>query len=162
MTGMTLYELTEAMKGFDFEIDEETGEILNGPELDQIQMERDEKLKNCVYYYKNVLAEAAALKEEKTKLQKRQQIAEKKAESMKKYIAYCLQGEKFAPKDDVRVRVTYRKSETVQCSDIYRVPDDFLRYKEPELDKTKVKKALKAGEKVEGCTLIEKQNIQIK
>ena len=44
MTGMTLYELTEAMKGFDFEIDEETGEILNGPELDQIQMERDEKL----------------------------------------------------------------------------------------------------------------------
>lgn len=162
MTGMTLYELTEAMKGFDFEIDEETGEILNGPELDQIQMERDEKLKNCVYYYKNVLAEAAALKEEKMKLQKRQQIAEKKAESMKKYIAYCLQGEKFAPKDDVRVRVTYRKSETVQCADIYRVPDDFLRYKEPELDKTKVKKALKAGEKVEGCTLIEKQNIQIK
>ena len=99
------------------------------------------------------------LKEEKMKLQKRQQIAEKKAESMKKYIAYCLQGEKFAPKDDVRVRVTYRKSETVQCADIYRVPDDYLRYKEPELDKTKVKKALKAGEKVEGCTLIEKQNI---
>ena len=159
---MTLYELTEQWRNFDFDIDEETGEITNGAELDQLEMERDEKLKNCVYYYKNMMAEAEALKAEKEKLAKRQQTAKKKAESMKEYIAYCLDGEKFAPKDDATVRVTYRKSESVECADIYQVPDDYLRYKEPELDKTKIKKALKAGEAVEGCTLVEKQNIQIR
>ena len=160
--GMTLYELTEAMNNFDFEIDEETGEILNADELDRIQMDRDEKLKNCVYYYKNMKAEADALKVEKMNLQKRQQIAEHKAERMKQYLAFCLDGEKFEPEDDVRVRVTYRKSESVECPDIHMVDDDYLRYKEPELDKAKIKKAIKAGTTVVGCTLVEKQNIQIK
>ena len=58
---MTLYELTEAMRFFDLEIDEETGEILNGDELDLLQMDFDQKLKNCVYWYKNQKAEADAL-----------------------------------------------------------------------------------------------------
>ena len=159
---MTLYEMTEAMRDFDFQIDDETGEIINAPELDQLQMDRDEKLKNCVYYYKNTLAEAEALKAEKQKLGNRQKIAERKAERMKEYLAYCLQGEKFAPEDDVRVRITYRKSEQVECPDWTRVSDEYLRYKEPELDKAKIKKAIKAGETVDGCRLVEKQNIQIK
>lgn len=159
---MTLYELSEAMRNFDFQIDEETGEITNVDELDQLQLDRDEKLKNCVLWYKNQLAEAEALKSEKQKLAKRQQIAERKAERMKKYLAYCLDGEKFCPEDDVRVRVTYRKSEQVECPDWTVVSDEYLRYKEPELDKVKIKRTIKAGEAVKGCTLVEKQNIQIK
>ena len=55
-----------------------------------------------------------------------------------------------------------RKSESVECSDIFQVDDQYLRFKEPELDKTKIKKALKAGEKVDGCQLVTKMNIQIK
>ena len=42
---MTLYELNEAMKNFDLEIDEETGEILNAEELDLLTLEHDMKLK---------------------------------------------------------------------------------------------------------------------
>lgn len=159
---MTLYELTEQLANFDFEIDEETGEITNMDELEQIQMDRDEKLKNCVLWYKNCKAEADALKAEKMNLQKRQQIAEKKAERMKSYLDFCLKGEQFTPKDDVRVRVSYRKSDQVLCDDITKVSDEYLRYKEPELDKTKVKKDIKAGIDVDGCKLITKKNIQIK
>ena len=160
---MTLYELTEAMRFFDLEIDEETGEILNADELDQLQMDFDQKLKNCVYWYKNQKAEAEALKAEKMKLAKRQQTAERKVEWMKTYIAGCLgEGVKFAPEDDVTVRIGWRKSKTVECENIYDVPDDYLRYKMPELDKKKVTDALKAGEAVPGCELVEKQNIQIK
>ena len=160
---MTLYELTEAMRFFDLEIDEETGEILNADELDQLQMDFDQKLKNCVYWYKNQKAEAEALKAEKMKLAKRQQTAERKVEWMKDYIAGCLgEGVKFAPEDDVTVRIGWRKSKTVECENIYDVPDDYLRYKMPELDKKKVTDALKAGEAVPGCELVEKQNIQIK
>ena len=159
---MTLYELTEAMENFDLDIDEETGEILNADELDQLQVEHDEKLKNCVYYYKNMMAEAAALKAEKQKLAERQRIAENKAEWIKQYIANDLKGEKFEPEDDVTIKVTYRKSESVECADIYKVPDEYIRYKEPELDKARIKKALKAGDTVDGCVLVTKSNIQIK
>lgn len=159
---MTLYELTEAMENFDLDIDEETGEILNADELDQLQVEHDEKLKNCVYYYKNMMAEAAALKAEKQKLAERQKTAENKAEWIKHYIANDLKGEKFEPEDDVTIKVTYRKSESVECADIYKVPDEYIRYKEPELDKARIKKALKAGDTVDGCVLVTKSNIQIK
>ena len=159
---MTLYELNEAMRNFDLEIDEETGEILNADELDQLTLEHELKLKNCVWWYKNIKAEAEALKAEKMKLAKRQQTAERKAEWMKAYIDADLNGKAFKPEDDVTVRVSYRKSKVVECPDIYRVPDDYLRYKEPELDKTKVKKAFADGIEVDGCTIVEKNNIQIK
>ncbi len=159
---MTLYELSQAMQNFDLDIDEETGEILNADELDELIIEHDLKLKNCVYYYKNMMAEAEALKAEKQKLADRQKTAERKAEWIKRYIANDLQGEKFEPKDDVTIKVGWRRSESVECADIFKVPDEYLRYKEPELDKAKVKKALKAGESVQGCELVSKTNIQIK
>lgn len=159
---MTLYELNEAMRNFDLEIDEETGEILNADELEMLTLEHDIKLKNCVWWYKNIKAEAEALKLEKMKLAKRQQTAERKAEWMKAYIDADLCGKSFKPEDDVTVNVSYRKSKVVECEDIYRVSDEYLRYKEPELDKTKVKKAIADGIKVDGCTIVEKNNIQIK
>lgn len=159
---MTLYELNEAMRNFVLEIDEDTGEILNADELDLLALEHNEKLKNCVWWYKNKKAEAEALKAEKMKLAKRQQTAERQAEWMKGYIDADLDGKDFKPEDDVTVNVTYRKSKVVECHNIYDVPDDYLRYKEPELDKTKIKKAFKEGIDVDGCEIVEKNNIQIK
>ena len=159
---MTLYELTEAMRNFDLEIDEETGETLNADELDMLALEHDLKLKNCVWFYKNQKAEAEALKAEKQKLAARQKTAERKAEWMAQYIAFDLDGKDFKPEDDVTVRVGWRKSKTVECDDITKVPAEYLRFKEPELDKAKIKKAFKAGEKVEGCREVENNNIQIK
>ena len=150
------------MKHFDLEIDDETGEILNASALEQLQMDRDAKLKNCVFYYKNLIAEAEALKAEKLKLARRQAIAEKKAERMKQYLDFCLDGEEFKPSDDVRVRISYRKSEVVECDDWTKVSDNYLRHRDPEPDRAKIKKAIKAGIEVKGCRLVEKQNIQIK
>ena len=158
----TLYELAEAMRNFDLEIDEETGEILNADELDMLTLEHDLKLKNCVWFYKNQKAEAEALKVEKLKLEKRQKTAERKAEWMARYIAADLDGKDFKPEDDVTVRVGWRKSKTVECDDITKVPAEYLRVKEPELDKAKIKKVFKAGETVEGCREVENNNIQIK
>ena len=159
---MTLYELTDSMRNFELEIDEETGEIVNADELDELEMERTEKLKNCVRYYKNVKAEADALKAEKAKLANRQKSAEKRAEWIKDYIAMNLNGEPFAPEDDPTIKCGWRKSETVECENVFDVPEEFLTYKEPVLDKTKVRKAINAGETVSGCRLVEKQNLQIK
>ena len=154
-----LYDLVREIEDFEFEVDEETGEILNAEDLDNLELEKNEKIEQLCLWIKNLKSDAAAYKAEKDSFAKKQKAAENEAESIKNYIAYILAGEKF--KTD-RVTVSYRKSEQVECLDMSLVDDDYLRFKEPELDKTKIKKALKEGIKVGGCMLVERQNMNIK
>lgn len=154
-----LYDLVREIEDFEFEIDEETGEILNANDLDNLELEKNEKIEQLCLWFKNLKSDASAYKAEKDSFAKKQKAAENKAESIKNYIAYILAGENF--KTD-RVTVSYRRSEQVECPDMSLVDDDYLRFKEPELDKTKIKKALKDGIKVGGCMLVERQNMQIK
>ena len=156
---MKLYEIIHEIENFDFIIDEETGEILNAMQLDELELAKEEKVENICLWIKNLKAEANAIKEEVSSLQKRHKAVHNKAESLERYIQQALNGEKFKT---ARVSVSYRKSETVECADILAVDDDYLRYKEPELDKAKVKAALKEGIDVKGCSLIQKQNMQIR
>lgn len=156
----SLYEIDNAIASFEFEIDEETGEILNFDELDNLKMEREQKCENIALYYKNVAAEAEMVKAEAKNLTERQKRLEKKAESLKRYLAYALGGEKFSTS---KVAVSYRKSESVKIDDDYAIPDKWCELsvmKKP--NKKLIKDALKKGEHIAGAELIEKQNISIK
>ena len=42
------------------------------------------------------------------------------------------------------------------------IPDEYLRFKEPEVNKTELKAALKKGVQIAGVSIVENQNIQIK
>ena len=78
---------------------------------------------------------------------------------MKEYLSKFLGGQKFkTPK----VSISYRRSESVEVTDISKLDDDYLKFAEPTVDKTKVKKALKAGTTLQGVVLVENQNIQIR
>ena len=154
-----LYEIIKDIENFDFEIDEETGEILNCDALDQLELERDTKMENICLWIKNLKADAEAYKNEAAVFQDKRKKAVKKAESLERYVQTALNGSKF--KTD-KVTVTYRKSDSVECEDITIVDKEYLRFKEPELDKTKVKAALKQGVEIAGCSLVTKQNMQIK
>ena len=84
---------------------------------------------------------------------------ENKANSLKKYLAYALDGKAFKT---TRASVTFRKSQAVEIADIYKLDENYLRYKEPEADKTAIKEALKAGKTVAGATLVENTSVIIK
>ena len=151
---MTIYEIDQAIMRC---VDLETGEIIDTEQLDKLQMERDAKLENVACWIKDLKAEA--LKNEKQALAERQKVAENKMESLKKYLAYALDGKAF---NSTRASVTFRKSQAVEISDIYKLDENYLRYKEPEADKTAIKEALKAGKEVAGATLVENTSIIIK
>ena len=153
---MTIYEIDEAILNC---IDLETGEIIDTEQLDKLTMEREAKLENVACWIKELKAEAEALKAEKMAFAKRQQVAENKMESLKKYLAYALDGQAFKT---VRASVTFRKSQAVEIADIYKLDENYLRYKEPEADKTAIKEALKAGKEVAGATLVENTSVIIK
>ena len=158
---MKLYEIDNAILEC---IDLETGEIIDTEQLDKLQMERDTKLENVACWIKDLKAEAEALKNEKQALAERQKVAENKAESLKKWLAYALQGEKFkTPK----CAISFRKSEAVEVTDeglnnLMKEHDELLTYKAPEPNKTAIKQALKDGLSVEGVQLIQNVSTIIK
>ena len=160
---MNLYEISkEIEQAFDNAIDEETGEIISEAAIayiDQLQMERDKKIENIGCWIKNLTADAYALKMEESALKDRRISAEKKAESLKRYLSSVLMGEKF---QTTKVKISWRRSEQVEVENTLELPEEYQKTKiDIQPDKTKIKKAIKAGEEVEGATLIEKQNIQI-
>ena len=152
----SLYEIEEQILNC---VDLETGEIIDEEALANLSMERDAKVENIALWIKNLLAEAKMIKEEKDNLANRQKVCENKAESLKEYLSGFLAGEKFKTS---KVNISYRKSERVDVSDITKLDDDYLKFKEPEPDKTKIKKALKDGVQLRGVQLVENRSIQIK
>ena len=58
-----LYEIMQEIEGFEFEVDGETGEILNADALDLLEIERDTKIENICLWIKNLRADARAYRD---------------------------------------------------------------------------------------------------
>ncbi len=141
-------------------IDPETGEIIDVERLMGLQMDFNTKIGNIARWIKNLRSDAEAYKKEKEAFADREKKARTKEESLKNLLKDTLQGGSFK---DNQVEITFRKSTQVQVEDENQIPQQFLRVKvEREPDKTKIAAALKAGEEVSGCTLVQNKTIQIK
>lgn len=160
---MTLYEIQDNIRqAIEQGFNEETGEIFDASDIEALQIQRDEKIESIALYIKDLTAEANAIKAEKTALAKRQQTAENRAESLRRYLAKWLDGQKFKT---ARVAISYRKSQTVELIDgldVNQLPQQFLREIAPEVDKTALKDALKEGKEIYGAYLQEHINTIIK
>lgn len=155
-TGMTLYDIDiNIAAALGRAVDPETGEIIDeqaAAELDQLQMDRNQKVENIGMAYKNARATAEALKAEIDSLRKRYRAANNAAESLKKYAAYALQGEKF---ETPRVKISYRKvNGSCKIDDPTKVPLEYLgKLTEDSFSKTAIKAAIQDGKDVPGAHL---------
>ena len=153
---MNLYEIDNEILNC---VDMETGEIVDLDKLNNLQMERDQKVENIGCWIKNLLSDAEALKKEKDSLAKRQKAAENKAASLKTFLLHYLDGEKFKT---AKVAISYKSNSSVDIAEGATVPEEYLKYSEPAPDKIGLKAALMAGDKFPGITLVTSQNILIK
>ena len=157
---MKLYEIPGEITDL---LDPETGEITDEEALGKLLRKWNNGVEWLALEVKNSLAEAEALKKEKEAFAARQKTAENRAKSLKNYLGFLLNGEKF--KTD-RVQISWRRSEQVQTDDEFMLwakeHSAYLRWKEPEVDKSALKDALKQGIEVPHAVLVENQNIQIK
>ena len=158
---MTIYEIDQAIMEC---VDLETGEIIDTNQLDKLQMERDTKLEHVACWIQALKAEAEALKNEKQALAERQRVAENKAESLKKWLAYVLDGKKFSTS---KCAVSFRKTEAVEVTtdglnNLMKEHDELLTYKAPEPNKTAIKQAIKDGLNVAGVQLVQNTSTIIK
>ena len=158
---MTIYEIDQSIMEC---VDLETGEIIDIDKLNELELEREKKLENVACWIKDLKAEAEALKNQKQALAERQKVAENKAESLKKWLAYALQGEKFKT---TKCAISFRKSEAVEVTDeglnnLMKEHDELLTYKAPEPNKTAIKQAIKDGLNVAGVQLVQNVSTIIK
>lgn len=161
---MNLYEIDQAILAL---VDPETGEILDYEAFSELKMAKEEKIEGMALWHKNLTAEAAAIKAEETNLAARRKSLEKKAESLKQYIAELLSGSKFST---ARVACSFRKSKSVEILDeaafIQEMQEsmhyEYLKYSPPTINRTEITNAIKAGHLVPGAQLVEKNNLSIK
>lgn len=153
---MNLYQIDEEIMEC---VNTETGEIIDCERLDALQMERDVKIENIALWIKNLRSDVEALKAEEQALAGRRKVAENKAESLKKYLSGYLAGQKFST---AKVAVSFRAISSVYITDLSVLPERYLRYRDPEPDKTAIKNAIKAGETVAGAEIVAGQSISIK
>lgn len=157
---MNLYEIEKEIMSC---VDMETGEIIDCEKLDALTMERYQKIENIALWVKNLEADAKAYKEEKDSFAQKQKAAENKVKSLKEYLSRFLAGTSYK---STKVNIGFRKSESVDVFSLESLIEygnaDYLKYKEPEADKTAIKAALKSGANIPGCVLVESNNIQIK
>lgn len=160
-----LYEIDAAILEC---VDMETGEIFDPEKLDALQMERNQKLEGVALWVKDLKAEAAAVKEEADKLNARKKAIDNKVDSLKQWLLYALGGEKLKTP---RCNVYQTNSQKLNVPDepglisflqTLNEPEKFLRFKEPELKKDDIKKALKDGYEIPGASLEETESIVIK
>ena len=153
---MNLFEIDAAILDC---VDVETGEVFDADRFEELELTRDAKIENICLWIKNLKAEAEALKAEKDAFAQRQKAAETKIESLKRYISAYLDGTAF---ESAKVKVSFRKSESLEISEDAVIPDEYLRFKEPEVNKADLKRAIKAGLTIGGVQIVESNNIQIK
>lgn len=159
--GMSIYDIDDAILSL---VDMETGEIEDEKRFDELQMERSKKIESTACFYKNLVAEAKAMKEEEANLAQRRKAVENKAERIKALLVYALKGEKF---ESPKVRCSYRKAKSVQVDAEFvewaqEHADDLLTFWEPTPNKTAIKFALEDGREVEHAQLITNESLQVK
>ena len=160
----SLYEIDATIMSL---VDPETGEILDYEAFTELKMEREQKIENMALWYKDLCAEAAAIKAEEQNLNARRKACENKAERLKTYLTDILGGDKFKTP---RVDCTFRTSRSVRIQDeaaFIRTMEagqhfEYLTYKEPTVNKTAITQAIKAGQAVPGAELVENKSISIK
>ena len=149
-------------------VDQETGEIFDPEQLDALQMERERKLEGVALWVKDLNAEAAAVKEEADKLTARKRALDNKISALKMWLLMALEGQKLkTPRCNVyqthsqRVAVADEKK-LIDFLQTLEEPEKFLRFKEPELRKDEIKKALKDGIYIPGASLENTESVVIK
>ncbi|MCK9576701.1 MAG: siphovirus Gp157 family protein [Clostridia bacterium] len=169
---MTLYEINQTYQEFFDKV--ESGEI---PEeavsdtLESLDGEFEDKADNIACYIKSLLSDAQAIKAESDALLERAKVKKAKADRLTDYL---YQAFKVRGKDKLETKrnlLKIRKNPpAVQIDDestfISWAHDweetNFLIPREPTINKTAVKNALKAGEEIPHAKLVSGEKLTIK
>ena len=153
---MKLYDINQEILDC---IDMETGEIIAPEKLENLQMDRHDKLRNIAFVALNAAADVKAYDEQEKKFAARKKAAKATVEWAKETLARELDGKKMK---EAEFSISYRKSEAVEVADEAAVPNEFRIPQPDKIDRAALKAALKNGAVIAGAQIVERQNSQMK
>lgn len=162
----TLYQLTDrwlaALDGA-WSYDEETGEVFDPADIDEIEASFNEKVENIACYIKNIKSDIHAIRTEEDALKERRQRYERHAERLGAYLSDQMARAGRRRIETTRADVSLRRVTSVQVEDEDAVPEEFVRTtirKTP--DKRMISHAIRDGIEVPGCSIVERDSIQVR
>lgn len=161
---MKLYELTQNYRNLENLGEQEglTVEMIQEA-LGQVEEDINTKIENTCKVMKEIEADALGIDEEIKRLTVLKKQKENTAKKLKEYIEFEMNGIGLNKVEGKLFKISFRKSKAVKILDETKIPKEFIKIKTTEtILKTKLSKALKNGEIVEGAELIENRSLQIK
>ena len=147
---------------------DEDGEILDVQEFQQLEMDRNEKIAGIARWCLDLKDEQDVLAREMDRLATRKKAAAHKEAQLREFLQIITGGEKVKTAD---ITVSFRQTEAVEIFDENAVRDlaqrdprfeDVLRYKEPEISKTEIKRLIQEGREIPGAALVGRLSTIIK
>ena len=159
-----------------FKIQQEYQEIVNElidnggeltPEIElALQINKDNfhsKSENFAYVTKQFDSEMDIIDNEIKRLQQAKRSREKTIERLKATIEMAMNTFEVDKIETPLIKISFRKSESVEVSDVNDLPNEFKTIKLTETaDKLKIKDALKSGMFISGCSIKSNRNLQIR
>ena len=141
-------------------------EMMENPELDPefladtmeaVEGALEIKAENYAKVMKNLEGDVAALKAEETRLSEKRKAIENNIKNMKVALQsmMTITGKTKFKTNLFSFGIQKNAPSVVIDTDINNLPTEFLKFREPEVDKTKLKEALKNGEDLEGFAHLE-------
>ncbi len=164
---MTLYDLTEEYRFLldlaeDPEVDPETFEDT----LEALGGEIEYKADGYAKVMKQLEADAAGIKAEEKRLYTRRTVLENNIKRMKNVLQEAMiQTGKVKFKTDLFSFGIQKNPASVVIDEQYfeNIPEEYLIYQDPKIDKAKMKEDLKAGKDLEGiCHLEQTESLRIR
>ena len=150
-------------------------EMAEDPDLDPeviadtfegIEGELEIKAENYAKVMKNLEGDIAALKAEEERLAKKRKAIENNIKRMKLALQEAME---ITGKTKFKTELfsfgiqKNAPSVVIDAADIRDIPEDYLKFKEPEVDKTAIKNAINAGVDFEGLAHLEvSQSLRIR
>lgn len=168
---MKLYEITKEMRALDelflSYIDEETGEVKDDGVIDILEQELKIQLQTkgagIIKSFKNSEAMLNGVDEEIKRLQALKKSISNQINSRKEYIVRNMEIMGITKIETELGNLSLKKSKSVNIYDESLIDKKFIEIETKEkISKTEIKKAIEAGENVQGANIVEKNSLNIK
>ena len=162
-----IYEITQDyLKLMELASDPEIDPEIIADTFEGIDGELEIKAENYAKIMKNLEGDIAALKAEEERLAKKRKAIENNIKRMKAALqeAMELTGKTKFKTDLFSFGIQKNApSVVIDAADIRDIPEEYLKYKEPDVDKTAIKNAINAGVNFEGLAHLEvSQSLRIR
>lgn len=164
---MRLYEISDIYRNVINAVENEEVNYNDIKEaLDVIEDDFDNKVDNTACLIKDMQGDVEKMKTEEKNLSQRRKFMEKRIDDLKQYLSYNLLAVGKRKLETSRNKISFRKSSALKIDDEKSFAAFYPEYCNVEtvykVDKNRVKQSIKNGEVIEGASVIESDNIQIK